>query len=373
MDKPTIQDIFIRYGEEYTQKYKLSNQQWKLYHSIRNCKTGGLGIHIITCKNCAKTTKGNNSCRNRHCPMCQSYAREKWIQKQLMNQLNCSYFHIVTTIPHELNELIQYNDKEIYQILFQANSEAILELASDKKWLGAKVGITSMIHTWGQKLDFHPHIHSIVTGGGLRHHRWISCEKDYLFQVQVLSSLFKGKVLTYLKEVELKLPNHLSHLKNKKAMNDFLRPLYKKDWVANITSTKGSPEAIIEYLGRYAFRVAIANERILDIENGQVTFEYKDNKDNEKRKKMTLSAIEFIRRFLMHILPANFMKIRSFGIFSNRTKNTLIKLCRILLRQIMMSDFTIKIKRKLHKFKCEKCGGEHFHYQFLYAFHPLLQ
>lgn len=186
-----IQKIFQLYGPDYIKNHKLSNQQWKVFNSIINCKTGDLGTHTITCKDCGDTIIASNSCRNRHCPMCQSYAREKWIQKESSYILDCPYFHIVTTVPCELNEIALYNQKDFYNILFKATSEAILELANDPKWLGAKVGITSILHTWGQTIQFHPHIHSIVTGGGLSNNKWVEVKKKYIFKVQVLSSLFK--------------------------------------------------------------------------------------------------------------------------------------------------------------------------------------
>lgn len=368
MSSFTIQDIFREYGPEYIKNHKLSKEQWKVYNCLIKCKSKELGVHMITCKECGETTIGYNSCRNRHCPMCQAYAREQWIQKESSNLLNCPYFHMVTTTPCELDEIALYNQKVFYDILFKANSEAILELCNDPKWLGAKVGITSILHTWGQTIEFHPHIHSIVTGGGLKNNKWIETDKAYLIKVQVLSSLFKGKFLSMLKSKhnELIFSKKLTHLKNFKLFNNFLRPLYKKDWITYIEPPKGSPENVIEYIGRYSFRVAISNERIKDISDNKVTFEYKDYKDNSKIKLMTISAEEFIRRFLLHVLPDNFTKIKHYGILSNRGKSALIKLCRILIGQKVFNDFTIKLKRKLIEFSCPKCGCNHFNYRYFY-------
>jgi len=367
MSKFSIQDIFQIYGPEYIKKHKLSHEQWKMYNSIINCKTGRLGIHTITCAHCGDIHTGLNSCRNRHCPMCQSYAREKWIQKESSYILDCPYFHIVTTIPSELNELVLYNSKICYDILFKATSEAILTLASDPKWLGAKVGVTSVLHTWGQTLEFHPHIHSIVTGGGISNNKWVECKKEYIFKVQVLSSLFRGKFLAMLKESDLAFPKSKQYLKDAVNFNNFLRPLYLKDWITYIEPPKGRPENVIEYIGRYSFRVAISNDRIKDISNGQVTFEYKDYKDGAKIKAMTISAEEFIRRFLMHVLPNHFTKIRHYGILSNRGKKSLIALCRILIGTIVNSDFTMESKRKLKEFVCPACGSHSFSYSFWYC------
>lgn len=368
MPNNTIQNIFQKYGYEYIKHHKLSKEQWKVYNAIMNCKTKELGIHNITCKECGEVITGFNSCRNRHCPMCQSYSRECWIKRESSYLLDCPYFHIVTTVPFELNEIALYNQKEFYNILFKATSESILELCNDPKWLGAKVGITSVLHTWGQTMEFHPHIHSIVTGGGIKNNQWVESKKEYLLKVQVLSSLFKSKFLSMLKHLDLNLPNHLKHLKNLKKLNNFLRPLYNKDWVTYIEPPKGGPENVIEYIGRYSFRVAISNERIKDISNNQITFEYKDYKDHSKIKEMTISAEEFIRRFLLHVLPNHFTKIKHYGLLSNRGKKSLIRLCRILIGRKLFNNFTTSIskKRKLQEFLCPKCGNNTFYYAYYY-------
>lgn len=364
----TVQDIFQKFGVNYTNQYNLSDEQWKVFNAIAKCKTKELGYHTITCSKCGETISAYNSCRNRHCPMCQSYAREKWIEKESSYLLDCPYFHIVTTIPSELNEIVMYNKKEVYNILFKATSESILELCEDPKWLGAKVGITSILHTWGSTMEFHPHIHSIVTGGGIKNNKWVQTDKNYLIKVQVLSSLFKGKFLSMLKRLELKLPKHLKYLKNYKNLNNFLRPLYKKEWITYIEPPKGNPENVTEYVGRYSFRVAISNYRIKNIDDNNVTFEYKDYKDNSKIKEMTITGIEFIRRFMLHVLPEYFTKIKHYGILANRNKKSIIKLCKILIGQKIFSDFTTKNnnQRKLVEFKCEKCGCNKFNYSFFY-------
>ena len=370
MSKFTIQDIFITFGDEYIKKHNLSFDQWKVFNAIRNCGTKNLGYHICTCEDCGEKYFGFNSCRNRHCPMCQNYVREKWIQKESSYLLDSTYFHIVTTVPYELNEIFLYNQKICYNILFKATSESILELCDDPKWLSAKVGITSILHTWGQTLEFHPHIHSIVTGGGIKNNQWISCDKNYLFKVQVLGSLFKGKFLYYLKHEfnNLTLNNGL---KNMKSFNKFLEPLYNKTWITYIEPPKGKAENVVEYVGRYAFRVAISNKRIKNVENGLVTFEYKDYKDNSKIKEMTITAEEFIRRFLLHVLPNRFTKIKHYGILSNKNKKNNIKLCRLLISKILSHKFISTISRKLNQFKCKKCGSTNFDYSFCYDFRRL--
>lgn len=368
MSKYTIQDIFNIYGDEYIKSHKLSKEQWKVFNAIRNCGTKELGYHICTCQECGEKYFGYNSCRNRHCPMCQNYAREKWIQKESSYLLDSKYFHIITTVPYELNEIFLFNPKICYNILFKATSEAILEIASDPKWLGAKVGITSILHTWGQTLEFHPHIHSIVTGGGLKNNQWLSCDKDYIFKVQVLGSLFRGKFLYYLKH---NFNNLNTKFKNLKSFNKFLEPLYNKTWITYIEPPKGKAENVVEYVGRYSFRVAISNERIKNVDNGKVTFEYKDYKDNSKIKEMTITAEEFIRRFLLHVLPDNFTKIKHYGILCNRNKKNNIRFCKLLISKILTNEFVSTISRKFHKFKCEKCGSIKFTYSFNYNINRL--
>ena len=368
MAKYTIQDIFITYGDEYTKNHNLSKQQWKVFNAIRNCGTKELGYHICTCEECGEEYFGYNSCRNRHCPMCQNYAREKWIQNESSYLLDSRYFHIITTVPYELNDIFLYNQKICYNILFKATSESILELSLDPKWLGAKVGITSILHTWGQTMEFHPHIHSIVTGGGLKNNHWVSCDKDYIFKVQVLGSLFRGKFLSYLKH---EFDNLNTKFKDLKSFNKFLEPLYKKTWITYIEPPKGKAENVIEYVGRYSFRVAISNERIKNIKDDKITFEYKDYRDNYKIKLMNITAEEFIRRFLLHILPDNFTKIKHYGLLFNRNKKKNIRFCRLLISRILTNEFISTTSREFHEFKCEKCGSTKFTYSFNYNIHRL--
>ena len=358
MSSYTIQDIFKTYGPEYIKNYSLSKEEWKVYNAIINCGTKELGVHIYTCEECGEEYFGYNSCRNRHCPMCQNYAREKWIQKESSYLLDSKYFHIITTVPYELNDIFLFNKKICYNILFKATSESILELSNDPKWLGAKVGITSILHTWGQTLEFHPHIHSIVTGGGLKNNQWISCDKDYIFKVQVLGSLFRGKFLYYLKH---EFDN----------LNKFLEPLYNKTWITYIEPPKGKAENVVEYVGRYSFRVAISNERIKSIDNNKITFEYKDYKDNSKIKLMTITAQEFIRRFLLHVLPDNFTKIKHYGLLSNKNKKNNIRFCKLLISRILTNEFVSTISRTFHEFKCKKCGSTNFSYLFNYSINRL--
>ena len=370
MPKYTIRDIFKAFGPVYIKNHNLSKEEWKVYNAIINCGTKELGYHICTCTDCGEEYFGFNSCRNRHCPMCQNYAREKWIEKESSYLLDTKYFHVITTVPSELNEIAMYNKKIFYNILFKATSEAILELANDPKWLGAKVGITSILHTWGQTMELHPHIHSIVTGGGLNNNKWVTCKEDYLFKVQVLGSLFKKKFLAYLKHEfdNLKLKDDINNIK---LFNKFLEPLYNKTWITYIEPPKGDATNVVEYVGRYSFRVAISNQRIKDISNNKVTFEYKYYKDNSKIKEMTITGEEFIRRFFLHILPDNFTKIKHYGLLANRDKKNYIRLCKLLISKIICNKFIIKKTRKFKEFICEKCGNNKFYYSFEYNINRL--
>ena len=279
------------------------------------------------------------------------------------NLLESKYFHIITTIPYELNDIFLFNKKICYNILFKATSKSILELSNDPKWLGAKVGITSILHTWGQTMEFHPHIHSIVTGGGLKNNRWISCEKDYIFKVQVLGSLFRGKFLSFLKH---EFTNLNTNFKDIKEFNKFLEPLYNKTWITYIEPPKGKVENVIEYVGRYSFRIAISNERIKDVNNDKVTFEYKDYKDNSKIKFMIITCEEFIRRFLLHVLPNKFTKIKHYGLLANRNKKNNIRFCRFLISKILNNEFISTISRTFHEYTCKICGSTSFTYTFNY-------
>jgi hypothetical protein len=332
-----IADIFREFGGEYRKSHRLPMHMHKVMNAIENCRTAVLGGHIDECENCGHIKVSYNSCRNRHCPKCQGLAREKWLKEQKRDLLSTHYFHIVFTIPDILNQLALRNQREVYSILFKACSETLLELALDKKYLGAKIGFISILHTWGQNLMDHPHIHCIVPGGGLApdERSWISTRKEFLIPVRVLSRLFRGKFLAYLKgsynENKLKFEGKIKTLKSKYDFQKLIDKLYRIDWVVYCKPPFKNPEHVLEYLGRYTHRVAISNSRITDINEGKVTFIWKDYSDGNKDKLMTLDASEFIRRFLLHVLPDNYVKIRHYGILSNRNRKTKINLCRTYL------------------------------------------
>lgn len=334
---PEIADVFRMYGQAYRSKYKLSKDQHKAMLSIEVCRSVALGGHIDECNECGHIRISYNSCRNRHCPKCQSLAKEKWLHERAKDLLPIQYYHMVFTIPNILNPVTLRNKEEIYSILFKASAESLKELSADPKYLGAQIGFISILHTWGQNLMDHPHIHSIVTGGGLSldENRWISCRKNFFLPVKVLSKLFKGKFLYYLKQAyydkKLKFTENISNLSTYKEFQSLIDKLYEKEWVIYAKPPFRSPKYVLEYLGRYTHRVAISNNRITKINDSKVTFKWKDYKDNNKVKCMTLDASEFIRRFLLHILPYRFVKIRHYGILSNKNRNSKLKFCKDLL------------------------------------------
>lgn len=336
-------------------------------NSIVKCRTAALGGHVDVCDDCGHTKISYNSCRNRHCPKCQTLKKEKWIDKQKHNLLNVAYFHAVFSIPAELNPIVYQNQKDLYNILFKAVSETLKELAKDKKFLGADIGFTCVLHTWGQNLMHHPHIHCIIPSGGIDNYgKWKNSKKDFFIPVKVLSRKFRGKFLYYFKQQNLEFKGMLYYLNNPYELSSLIDKLYKKEWIVYCKKPFNHPNAVIEYLGRYTHRVAISNHRILIMENGQVSFKWRDYRDNSKWKVMTISAHEFIRRFLIHVLPKGFMKIRHYGFLGNRNKESKLEICKIatLTPHLMyVKRSTIDLIEELIGRKpnvCPKCGKENF-------------
>jgi hypothetical protein len=331
-----VQDIFHQFGDAYKRAHKLPLYQLKAIHAIEVCRTAALGGHVDECDECGYERVSYNSCRNRHCPKCQGSLRERWIQARIEDLLPVPYFHVVFTLPNDLNPIALRNQRLMYSILFDAVSETMIELAKDRKYLGAQIGFTAILHTWGQNLMDHPHIHCIVPGGGLSPDgsRWIHTRDEFFIPVKVLSRKFRGKFMYYLKKAyrlnqlsftgniqPIGIPENFRHLKDL---------LYKKEWVVYCKKPFKSPEYVLEYLGRYTHRVAISNQRIVNIENGNVTFKWKDYRVCHKERLMTLTAQEFIRRFLMHIIPDKFVKIRHYGILSSRNRRSKLVKCKVL-------------------------------------------
>ena len=330
-----VADIFRQHGPAYRESHGLPANHLRVMRAIEVCRTAVLGGHKDKCDHCGHLEISYNSCRNRHCPKCQTLAKEKWIEARGKDLLPVEYFHVVFTIPSELNPLVLLNRKVMYDLLFCSVSETLMELANDRKHLGAKPGVICILHTWGQNLMEHPHVHCIVTGGGLDGGSWVSCRKGFLIPVRVMSALFRGKFLDLLqksfKADNIVFSGSISQIKEPETFESFRRHLYNKKWVVYCKPPFDGAKGVLQYLGRYTHRIAISNNRILANQNGKVSFLWRDYADDNRQKTMTLKADEFIRRFLLHVLPHRFVRIRHFGLLANRNRKDNIALCREIL------------------------------------------
>lgn len=294
-----------------------------------------MGGHVDECDSCGHVRISYNSCRNRHCPKCQFLRKERWLDSRERDLLPVEYFHVVFTIPQELNPLALRNQKVMYDLLFRAASETLRELGDDR--LGGRIGVMAILHTWGQNLMDHPHIHCVVPGGGLSTdgHRWVSCRKGFFIPVRVMSALFRGKFLDYLKRSyaggKLMLPGSIAQLQEPGDFEIFRRGLYHKKWVVYCKPPFNGKKGVLQYLSRYTHRIAIGNHRLISTDGGRVSFHWRDYSDGNKEKIMSLDASEFIRRFLLHVLPPKFVKIRYYGLWGSRNRKTAIPLCRQLI------------------------------------------
>ena len=331
MQKITVCDILKTHGKKYIHDFNIKGQQKGIINLLSSCRTAALGTHFRRCDHCSYIDKANNSCRNRHCPNCQNKDREQWLDKRMKELLPVGYYHLVFTLPHQLNGLCLQNKKVMYNILFKAASQTILELSKDTKHLGADTGLITILHTWGQNMMEHPHLHCIMPAGGLSFDKshWVHTQKskDFFIHYKVISRKFKGKFLDLLQSAynnnEFSFKGKLKIISGKNNFKILLSLLYKKNWVVNIQKPFAHPEKVLEYLSRYVFRIAISDRRIEKLENGMVYFSMKDYKNNGIFRKMKLEINEFIRRFLLHILPEGFFKVSYYGISDNgfRKKN----------------------------------------------------
>ena len=361
-----VQDIFREHGPDFLEGHCLNNEQLKAFFSILNCRTAALGGHVDRCGHCGHEQISYNSCRNRHCPKCQTLAKELWIENQERYLLNTGYFHVVFTVPCELYMAFLQNQETMYGILFQSVSETLLELCRSPKYLGAKIGVTSVLHTWGQNLAYHPHIHCVVPGGGLTESgNWKQARKKFFIPVKVLSAKFRGKFLALMRKAKLRFDGPTGGLNNQPEYDAFISNLYRKEWVTYCKPPFGDASKVIKYLGRYTHRVAISNNRIAAMENGNVTFQWRDYADGNKTKMMTLAAGEFIRRFMLHVLPKGFRKIRHYGLLASCGKKERVRLCQRLTNTIRAvhperrSLFEILLDKLGESFrKCPICGKE---------------
>ena len=368
-DSPTMQDVLQRFYPGYLDSYVPNAQQDKVVRHILNCKTGAYGVNVSKCSSCGHVQFHNNSCRDRSCPMCQALSNELWIDAQNEHVLDTDYYHIVFTCPSELNPLIYCNQKELYSLFFHTVAETVLELSANPAHLGGTPGFISVMHTWSSNLSYHPHIHVLCTGGGLDADRnWHQKREGYFLPGKAIAKVFKGKFLSGLKDLhkdgKLCYAGEAEKYRNHYEYQELINLCFQKNWVTDIRESFAGAESVMHYLGRYTHRIAISNGRILRMDEKSVTFRVKDYRNGAVWKELTLDGVEFVRRFLMHVPPRRFVRIRHYGLLSNQKKRRLIPLCRNLigcrefLRRFRKDDKVraIRILYKIDVTKCPKCG-----------------
>jgi hypothetical protein len=334
-----VADVFRRYGDAYRQQHgtSLSTAQRRVMTAIEQCRTAALGGHVEQCDTCGHQRISYNSCRNRHCPKCQSLARAEWLQDRRSELLTTPYFHVVFTVPQEIAAIAHYNKGPVYNILFHAAAETLQTIAADPKHLGAELGFFTVLHTWGQTLLHHPHLHCVVAGGGLSvdGSQWIACRPNFFLPVRVLARLFRRLFLASLEKAfdakKLTFYGPLEPLRDRRAFLRHLAPARTAEWWVYAKPPFAGPEQVLAYVARYTHRVAISNDRLLNIEDGKVRFRWKDYRNGARQKTMTLAVNEFIRRFLLHVLPEGFQRIRYYGFLANRHREQKLARCRELL------------------------------------------
>jgi hypothetical protein len=369
MNQPPFEvaDIVRAAGKSFIEKNRsrLSWQHLRVLRAIERCRTAALGGHVDRCSRCGHEAISYNSCRNRHCAKCQTNARDKWLAAREKELLDAPYVHVVFTLPHQLSHLALSNKKVLYDLLFRTSAATLLEIAADPKHLGADIGFMSVLHTWGQNVLHHPHIHCVIPAGGLSldHQHWVHPRYAFFLPVKVLRRVFRGKFRAGLKSLfkrgKLVFPKDLAALAHPKMFRAFLRSLYIKNWVVYAKPPFGGPQHVLHYLARYTHRVAISNHRIVDFTDAQVTFSWKDYAHAGKQKLMTVTAEEFLRRFLLHVLPHGFVRIRFFGFLANRRRKLLLPFCRQLLAMSPpnSSDSVRSDSCSSALWQCPRCGG----------------
>lgn len=333
-----LADIFRQHGTSFRLTHPLSPEQRRVMRAVEQCRTAVLGGHVDQCDACGFRRVSYNSCRNRHCPKCQSLAKARWLEARLADLLPVAYFHVVFTLPEQLAPLALQNKRVVYNLLFATAAETLRTIAADPKHLGAEIGFLAVLHTWGQTLRHHPHLHCVVPGGGLSldDSRWRSCRQGFFLSVNVLARLFRRLFLEALARAhehhKLTFHGTIAYLAEPLALKQLLASLRAREWWVYAKRPFGGPEQVLAYLGRYTHRVAISNPRLLALQDGHVTFSWKDYARGNQQRVMTLKADEFIRRFLLHVLPRGFQRLRQFGLLANRRRREKLALCRKLLR-----------------------------------------
>lgn len=381
-----VADIVRKHSAQLLAQYRTSTAQRRVLRALVRCRTAALGGHVVRCDHCPHQQVSYNSCRNRHCPKCQGSVAAKWMQDRTAELLDVPYFHLVFTLPEPIAAVALQNPRLVYGILFRAASQTLLEVAANPKHLGAKIGFLAVLHTWGQNLHHHPHLHCVVPGGGLSPDgtKWIAAKKDFFLPVRVLSRVFRGKFIALLKQAheqgKLQLEGQLAHLTENGPWQQWLNVAVRKEWVVYAKPPFGGPQVVLKYLARYTHRVAISNRRLLRMQDGQVTFRVKDYAAGGRRTTLTLSAVEFLRRFLQHVLPRGFMRIRHFGFMANRFRREQLARCRELLgmqspelpeaSEVPPAEHTVPPALELGEATCSACGRGKLHITLVHREDP---
>ncbi|MEJ8852509.1 IS91 family transposase [Variovorax rhizosphaerae] len=367
-----VADVFRTHGPDWrkAQRGHLSLGQLKVMSAIEQCRSAALGGHMLRCEGCGQDQIAYNSCRNRHCPKCQASAAQRWLQARQADLLPVDYYHVVFTLPAPISAIAYYNKAVIYALLFDVAAETLMTIAADPKHLGARIGATLVLHTWGSALTHHPHVHGIVPGGGLSEdgERWIACKPGFFLSVRVLSRLFRRRFLEALQHAHraghLQFFGEFAALADERAFSCWLAPLRKCEWVVYAKRPFAGPDTVLAYLSRYTHRVAISNSRLVAMDQHGVTFRWKDyrSKGRTRRKTMTLDADEFMRRFLLHVLPGGFHRIRHYGLLANGNRRDQLACVRELLQQppsraTETSDAGVESESARPSFFCPHCGG----------------
>lgn len=359
-----VADVFRQHEQEFFARWgkQLSYQQRKAFRDICACRTAACGARVEKCDHCAETAVQFNSCRNRSCPRCQSSARDRWLAKTAQELLPVPYCHVILTLPGQLTPLALRNPKLVYDMLFRAASEALLTIAADPARMGARIGFLAVLHTWNQKLNAHPHLHCLVPAGGISpdQSKWIHSRKRFFLPVKVLSRRFRRQFLILLasawRHKKLRLGGAIAYMSKRAEFDRFLQNLKRIDWVVYARPPFGSPEHVLKYLARYTHRVALASGRLVSCEDGKVSFRWRDSADGNQQKVMTLDAVEFIHRYLQHVLPAGFVKIRHFGFLANPCRKAGLSIARLLVGTPVLKDLLTPSQINAVQRICPSCG-----------------
>jgi hypothetical protein len=390
-ERPAVEvaDVIREHGNEFTARYGalLTVAQRKALRDLAACRTAALGGHVERCADCGHERIAYNSCRNRHCPKCQALARARWLDRQAAHLLPVEYHHVVFTLPAALGDLVRANPVVLYDLLMRSAAATLREVAANPQRLGASVGVLMVLHTWGQNLHHHPHVHCVVTGGGLScdatgkvdaSPRWLACRPGFFLPVRVLSRVFRGKFLAGLgaafDQGQLHLPGNLHRVVDPGCRAAWWQTLYAHDWVVYSKRPFGGPAQVLKYLARYTHRVAISNSRLVELRDGRVTFRYKDYADDRRQKTMTLAADEFLRRFVQHVLPKGFVKIRHYGLLANAQRQARLTVCRRLLLAVNTAATLLGVEAAsltpAQPPCCPHCGGTRLVYRALAPAEP---